>query len=71
LKNLLGRRPRVKVEPGDAAAAIERIVEGTLVAVGSRGLDAARRFALGSVSMNVLRAVDDGPVLVCSPSGEG
>lgn len=37
-----------------------------LVAVGSRGLDAVKRFLLGSVSTNTLRAVG-GPVLIVPP----
>lgn len=41
--------------------------EGTLLALGSRGLGAARRALLGSVSTKVLR-VARGPVLVCPPA---
>jgi len=37
--------------------------------VGSRGRGAVTRFALGSVSMNVLRAVE-GPVLVVHAADE-
>jgi nucleotide-binding universal stress UspA family protein len=74
LEGRLRRRPDVRAEVGDAAAVIQRIAEesgeGTLVAVGSRGLDAVRRFTLGSVSTDVLRAVD-GPVLVARLPEEG
>ena len=60
-------RPEFKVDIGDAATVIQKTAEEggvpTLVAVGSRGLDAVRRFALGSVSTDTLRAVQ-GPVLV-------
>lgn len=71
----VGTRGRldVRAEVGDAAAIIQRIAEEcgekTLVALGSRGLDAVRRFTLGSVSTGVLRAVD-GPVLIAR-LGEG
>jgi len=40
--------------------------EKTLLAVGSRGLGAAQRVMLGSVSTKILR-VARGPVLVCPP----
>lgn len=60
-------RPEIKAATGDPAAILQEIadeIQGTaLVAVGSRGLGAVRRFALGSVSTDVLRAVD-GPVLI-------
>lgn len=63
-------RPEIKAAMGDPAAVLQEIAdesEGTtLVAVGSRGLGAVRRFALGSVSTNVLRAVK-GPVLIAPP----
>ena len=72
LEGVLGKTPTVKAVAGDAAAALQREAEGrgggTLVAVGSTGAGAVKRFALGSVSADVLRAVD-GPVLVC-PSPE-
>lgn len=67
LERLLGARPETVVEVGDAASIIQDVADargaGTLVAVGSRGSGAVRRFALGSVSTDVLRAVE-GPVLV-------
>ncbi len=47
-------RPQFKVAVGDPATVIQETAEEsekpTQVAVGSRGLDAVRRFALGSVS---------------------
>lgn len=67
LQGRLSRRPDARAEVGDAAAVLQRVAEEcggkTLVAVGSRGLSAVRRFTLGSVSTDVLRAVE-GPVLV-------
>ncbi|HSK85129.1 MAG TPA: universal stress protein [Rubrobacter sp.] len=70
LEGILGREPTVKAVAGDAATAIQREAEdggdAKLVAVGSRGLGAVRRLALGSVSTDVLRAVD-GPVLIAPP----
>jgi nucleotide-binding universal stress UspA family protein len=66
LGRLAGRRPRIEIAVGDAAAALlERAREEsrTLIAVGSRGLGLARRLRLGSVSTKVLRAAE-GPVLV-------
>ncbi|MDQ3430403.1 MAG: universal stress protein [Actinomycetota bacterium] len=70
LETVSGDRPETMVATGDAAAVIQEIAgESALVAVGSRGLGAVRRFTLGSVSTDVLRAVS-GPVLVCpSPGG--
>ena len=72
LERVSGDRPETKVATGDTAAVIQEIAgEGAqpaLVAVGSRGLGAVRRFALGSVSTDVLRSVE-GPVLVV-PSAE-
>ena len=44
-------------------AAEEGVAEKTLVAVGSRGLDAMQRVRFGSVSTKVLHAAK-GPVLV-------
>lgn len=67
-------RPGIKAATGDPAAVLQEIAdeseETTLVTVGSRGLGAVRRFALGSVSTNVLRAVD-GPVLIVPPPPKG
>lgn len=67
LECILGARPETVVEVGDAASVIQDAADargaGTLVAVGSRGAGAVRRFALGSVSADVLRAAN-GPVLV-------
>ena len=65
-------RPEFKVAVEDAATVIQETAdasrESTLVAVGSPGLGAARRFALGGVSTDTLRAAP-GPVLVV-PSGD-
>jgi len=73
LEDFLGMRLEVKAAVADAATLIQELAEEgtepTLVAVGSRGLDAARRFTMGSVSTDLLRAVD-GSVLVC-PLPEG
>ena len=74
LEGVLGTRPRIQVLVGDAAAAIQEAAEEggepTLVAVGRRGSDIVRPLALGSVSSDVLRAVD-GPVLIApSPKEE-
>jgi nucleotide-binding universal stress UspA family protein len=60
-------RPEIKAATGDPAAVLQEIAdegeETALVAVGSRGLGAVRRFALGSTSTDVLRAVSC-PVLI-------
>ncbi len=73
LAELLGRRPEVRVAVGDAASVIQRVADesgaGALVAVGSRGLGVVSRLTLGSVSTDVLRAVE-GPVLVVPPPEE-
>ena len=67
LERMSGARARVRVASGNPAAVIQGAAEEgywpTLTAVGSRGLDAARRVVLGSVSTRVLRAAN-GPVLV-------
>jgi nucleotide-binding universal stress UspA family protein len=47
-------------------AAEEGAPERTLIALGSRGLDATQRLRLGSISTKVLHAAN-GPVLVCPP----
>jgi nucleotide-binding universal stress UspA family protein len=65
-----GSRPRTRAVLGDAAAALQDAAEDgegpALVAVGSRGLNAVQRAALGSVSAAVLRSAS-GPVLVVRP----
>jgi nucleotide-binding universal stress UspA family protein len=67
LGSLLTERPAIKVSAGDAAIIIRETAaeseKPTLVAVGSRSLDALRRLALGSVSTDILRTAS-GPVLV-------
>jgi nucleotide-binding universal stress UspA family protein len=67
LEDLAGGRPAIKVSAGAAATIIQNTAgesgEPTLVAVGSRGLSALRRLAVGSVSTDVLRAAS-GPVLI-------
>lgn len=67
LEGVLGKRPEVRVAVGDPAAVIQEAAEEgegpALVAVGSRGMGAVGRFVLGSVSTDLLRAVDS-PVLV-------
>ena len=47
----------------------EKEEEKTIIAVGSRGLGAAKRLMLGSVSTKVLRAAR-GPVLICPPGNQ-
>ncbi|HEX2728560.1 MAG TPA: universal stress protein [Rubrobacteraceae bacterium] len=67
LEELLEIKPEANVRVGDAAAVLEEVgEESTLVAVGSRGLDAVRRMTLGSVSTKVLR-VTRGLVLIFPP----
>jgi nucleotide-binding universal stress UspA family protein len=61
-------RPRIRIDTGGPADALlgiaeEDTPEKTLLAVGSRGLDATQRIRLGSVSTKVLHAAK-GPVLV-------
>jgi nucleotide-binding universal stress UspA family protein len=67
LENILGQRLQVKVLAGDPAATIQETAdEGeapTLIAVGRRGLGAARRLTIGSVSTDVLRTTSH-PVLI-------
>lgn len=68
VESSVGVRPRIRLCVGDPAGCILGAVregdeERTLVAVGSRGLDAVRRLRLGSVSTKVLHAAK-GPVLV-------
>jgi nucleotide-binding universal stress UspA family protein len=71
LEGRLGSRPKTRLVVGDAAACLleaaeEEAPEGTLLAVGSRGLGAIGRMRLGSVSTKVVRAAK-GPVLVHPP----
>ncbi len=71
LERILGRRPEVSVVAGDPASVMQEAAEEngepTLVAVGSRGYGAVKRFALGSVSTDVLRAVDRSALIVPPP----
>ena len=73
LEHVLGKLPEIRVATVDPAAAIQTVAEEheerTLVSVGGRGLDAVERFALGSVSADVLRAMS-GPVLIVPSSPE-
>jgi nucleotide-binding universal stress UspA family protein len=73
LEHVAGKLPETKVAMADPSAAIQSLAEEqgerTLVAVGRRGLHAAERFVLGSVSATVMRAVS-GPVLVVPPTEE-
>ena len=67
----LGIRPRIGIAVGEPTVALleaaeEGAPERTLIALGSRGLDAAQRLRLGSISTKVLHAAK-GPVLVCPP----
>jgi nucleotide-binding universal stress UspA family protein len=67
----LGIRPRIRIAVGDPTVALleaaeEGAPERTLIALGSRGLDATQRLRLGSISTKVLHAAN-GPVLVCPP----
>ena len=73
LERILGKRPNTLVTTGDAASVVQSAAEKggepTLVVVGKRGLGAVKRFALGSVSTDVLRAVS-GPVMITPPLKE-
>jgi nucleotide-binding universal stress UspA family protein len=66
LEELLGVRPRIRLDVGDptarllGAAEVQRESKHTLLAVGSRGLGPLGRARLGSVSTKVLRA-GEGP----------
>ncbi len=71
IENAVGIRPKVRIAVGDPAGALlqaaeEGAPERTLIALGSRGLDAIQRLRLGSVSTKVLHAAE-GPVLVYPP----
>jgi nucleotide-binding universal stress UspA family protein len=71
IENAVGIRPKVRIAVSDPAAALlqaaeEGVPERTLIAVGSRGLDAIQRLRLGSVSTKVLHAAKS-PVLVYPP----
>ena len=69
LKSSSGPRPQIKAVMGYPALTLVGIAEEekrTLLVIGSRGLNAAKRAMLGSVSSNVLKTVE-GPVLVVPP----
>jgi nucleotide-binding universal stress UspA family protein len=71
LQAVAGSQPEsrlIETEPTLAMLAVaeEKEEEKTLLAVGSRGLGAAKRVMLGSVSTKILR-VARGPVLICPP----
>jgi|SRR5215203_460537 len=71
LEAIGGSRPErrlIETEPTLAMLLVaeEKEEEKALIAVGSRGLGAAQRVMLGSVSTKILR-VARGPVLVCPP----
>ena len=71
IENAFGIRPKVRITVGDPAVALlkaaeEGAPERTLIALGSRGLDALQRLRFGSVSTKVLHAAN-GPVLVHPP----
>ena len=71
LERMSGARAGVRAVAGYAVETIQGIVEEddepALTAVGSRGLGAARRVMLGSVSTRILRAAN-GPVLIVPSS---
>jgi nucleotide-binding universal stress UspA family protein len=74
LEAVEGKRPEtrlVETEPTLALLLVaeEKEEEKTLITLGSRGLGAAKRAMLGSVSTKVLR-VARGPVLVCPHGNE-
>ena len=67
-------RPESRLIEADPTLALllvaeEKEEEKTIIAVGSRGLGAAKRLMLGSVSTKVLRAAR-GPVLLCPPGNQ-
>jgi nucleotide-binding universal stress UspA family protein len=67
-------RPESRLIEADPTLALllvaeEKEEEKTIIAVGSRGLGAAKRLMLGSVSTKVLRAAR-GPVLICPPGNQ-
>lgn len=70
LEDILGTRPEIRTPTGVAAGAIREVAEEDgetpLVAMGSRGLGAAFRITMGSVSTDVVRSVA-APVLIVPP----
>jgi nucleotide-binding universal stress UspA family protein len=72
LQAIAGSRPESRLIETEPTLALLLIAEEkdepetTLLAVGSRGLGAAKRVMLGSVSTKILR-VARGPVLICPP----
>lgn len=65
LEELTGLRPETEVSVGEPARMVLEAAGGgsTLIVMGSRGIGAVRRMALGSVSTKVLQAAE-GPVLI-------
>ncbi len=66
LESELGFRPEARVTAENPAVLIDKVAgenESALIAVGSRGLGAVKRMALGSISTKILRAAR-APVLV-------
>ena len=72
LERILGTRPEIRTPTGDALGVVRKVAEEDgetpLIAMGSRGLGATSRLAMGSVSAGVLRSVV-APVLVVPPAG--
>lgn len=72
LQCILGTRPEIRTPTGDTLGMVQKVAdeggETPLIAMGSRGLGAASRLAMGSVSVGVLRSVA-APVLVVPPTG--
>ena len=71
LEGKSGTRPEAEISSGNPATVLDKVAgqdESTLIVVGSRGLGAVRRMALGSISTKILRAAK-GPVPVYPAQG--